>query len=161
MKIVIMGDHVTSFPKESLENSEVDFVLCGGDFDFCLADLCGWISKIKKKCPRGIYYRKGKKIINSGKFNLKHNLNELSIIDRELTKWKLYEKEYNLLKLMMERDMDAETAVHMLQVSKEELNMMIRKLSNMEMLQYVDYDTLELTDLGINFLSKKDNKNKD
>jgi len=73
---------------------------------------------------------------------------------------RIYEKEYSLLKLMMERDMDAETAVHMLQISKDELNMMIRKLSNMEMLHYVDYDTIELTDLGINYLTKKNNKNK-
>lgn len=74
---------------------------------------------------------------------------------------RILEKEYNLLKLMMERDMDVETAVNMLHVSKEELNKMISKLSNMEMLHYVDYDTLELTDLGINFLTSKDNKNKE
>ncbi|OGJ13046.1 hypothetical protein A3K82_03315 [Candidatus Pacearchaeota archaeon RBG_19FT_COMBO_34_9] len=96
MKIAIMGDHVTSFPEESLENSKADFVLCGGDFDFSLADLCNWISGKIKKLPDGIYYRKSRKIACSGKFNLKHNLDELPFIDRELTKWKLYEKEYNL-----------------------------------------------------------------
>jgi len=96
MKITIMGDHVTSFPEESLENSKVDFVLCGGDFDFSLLALCNWISGKEKNSPEGIYYKKGKKIINSGKFSLNHNLDELPFIDRELTKWKLYEKEYNL-----------------------------------------------------------------
>jgi len=96
MKIVIMGDHVTSFPEESLENSKVDFVSCGGDFDFSLSSLCDWISGKEKKSPEGIYYKKNKKIISSGKFNLNHNLNELPFIDRELTKWRLYEKEYNL-----------------------------------------------------------------
>ncbi len=96
MKIVIMGDHVTFLPKESLENSRVDFVLQGGDFDFSLSALCDWLSGNKKRIPEGIYYRKNNKIINSGKFNLKHNLDELPFIDRELTKWKLYEKEYNL-----------------------------------------------------------------
>ena len=44
MEIVLMGDHVTSFPKESMENSNIDFVLCGGDFDFALGDLVDWIS---------------------------------------------------------------------------------------------------------------------
>jgi radical SAM superfamily enzyme YgiQ (UPF0313 family) len=96
LKIVIMGDHVTSFPKESLINSKVDFALCGGDYDFLLNDLVESLSK-KKKIPEGVYYRKDKKIINNGKFNLKHNLDELPFIDRELTKWKLYEKEYNLI----------------------------------------------------------------
>jgi len=96
MKIVIMGDHVTSFPEESLENSKTDFVLCGGDFDFSLFNLCNWLSGKEKKSPEGIFYKKRGKIINSGKFNLKHNLNELPFIDRELTKWQMYEKEYNL-----------------------------------------------------------------
>ena len=96
MKVVLMGDHVTSFPEETMKNSDVDFVLCGGDFDFSLFDLCEWISKKSKKVPKGIYYRKGKKIVNSGQFQLKHNLDELPFIDRELTKWKLYQKEYNI-----------------------------------------------------------------
>ena len=96
MKIAILGDHVTSFPEESLKNSKVDFVLRGGDFDFGLLGLIDWISGKTKKAPVGIYYRKGEKIISSGEFSLRHNLDELPFIDRELTKWKLYEKEYNL-----------------------------------------------------------------
>lgn len=95
MKIVIMGDHATSFPEESLKNSKADFVLCGGDYDFILSELCEWISGKMKKIPEGIYTKKGEKIIGS-KFKLKHNLDETPFIDRELTKWKLYEKEYNL-----------------------------------------------------------------
>jgi len=87
MKIAVVGDHVTAFPEETLENSKADFVSCGGDFDFNLLELCRWIDKKEKKCPEGIYYRKEKKIVNSGKFSLKHNLDELPFIDRELTKW--------------------------------------------------------------------------
>lgn len=79
----------------------------------------------------------------------------------DLTKETLvYEKEYELLKLMLERDMDAETATHYLKISKEELNSMIKKLSEMEMLQFVDYDTLEITNMGINYLSKKEKEEK-
>ena len=96
MKIAIMGDHVTAFPEETLENSKTDFVLQGGDFDFSLSNLCDWLSGKIKKCPEGMFYKKNNKIINSGKFQLSHNLNELPFIDRELTKWKLYKKEYNL-----------------------------------------------------------------
>ncbi len=96
IKIVIMGDHVTSFPKESIKNSKVDFVICGGDFDFLLNGLVEFLDKKIKKMPEGIYHKKGKKVINSGKFQLKHNLDDLPIIDRELTKWTLYQTEYNI-----------------------------------------------------------------
>jgi hypothetical protein len=71
---------------------------------------------------------------------------------------RIYEKEYNLLKLMLERDMDAETAMRMLRISEKELNEMIRKLSSMEMLHYVDYNTIELTDMGVNYLAEKEKK---
>jgi len=71
---------------------------------------------------------------------------------------KIYEKEYELLKLMLERDMDADTAQHKLDVSREELNDMIRKLSEMEMLQYVSFDTLEITETGIGYISRKEEK---
>jgi len=73
---------------------------------------------------------------------------------------KIYEKEYELLKLMLERDMDAETAQHKLRVSREQLNNMIRKLSEMEMLQYVSFDTLEITETGIGFISRKEDEKK-
>ena len=68
----------------------------------------------------------------------------------------IYEQEYELLKLMLERDMDAETAQHMLDISQEQLNEMIKKLAEMELLHYVDYDTLEITDVGIGYISKKE-----
>jgi len=95
LKIVIMGDHVTAFPKESLEESNVDFVITGGDYDFSLFELCNFLEK-GGKMPKGIYYRKGKAIKNSGKFILNHSLDSLPFIDRELTKGNLYQIEYNL-----------------------------------------------------------------
>jgi hypothetical protein len=68
----------------------------------------------------------------------------------------IYEKEYKLLKMMLERDMDAETAQHMLGVSRDELHNMIRKLSQMEMLQFVSFDTIEITETGIGYISRKE-----
>jgi len=70
----------------------------------------------------------------------------------------IYAKEYELLKLLLERDMDAETAMHMLKITREELNKIISKLAQMEMLQYVDYNTIELTDAGVGYLTKKEKK---
>ena len=39
-KIALMGDHITAFPKESLDSSPVDYALTGGDYDFQLLSLC-------------------------------------------------------------------------------------------------------------------------
>ena len=71
---------------------------------------------------------------------------------------RIYEKEYELLQLLLQQDMDAETALHRLKISKNELNNMIRKLSQMELLQYVDYNTVEITDVGIGYISNKTKK---
>jgi anaerobic magnesium-protoporphyrin IX monomethyl ester cyclase len=93
--VVLMGDHVTALPVESLQNSRVDFIITGGDYDFMLLNL---VDHLVNGTPleSGFYYRtKALKhqssIINSGKFALiHHNLDTLPIINRELTKWKLY-----------------------------------------------------------------------
>ncbi len=97
MRIVLMGDHVTSFPEESMKKSKVDFVLTGGDYDFLNLGLVEFLKGKAKKIPGGIWYREKGKIKNSGKFELTYKLDEAPFIDRELTKWKLYEKEYNLI----------------------------------------------------------------
>lgn len=106
LKIVLVGDHVTALPEESFINSKVDYVLTGGDYDFLLVNLINHLNKREKLEP-GIYYRnntampalsktEGKQysnetmIKNTGKFELNHDLNSLPLIDRELTKWKLY-----------------------------------------------------------------------
>ncbi|RLF52411.1 MAG: hypothetical protein DRN24_03305 [Thermoplasmata archaeon] len=77
---------------------------------------------------------------------------DLKEIEKEVV---VYEKEYNLLQLLLEQDMDAETAMHKLKITRDELNNMIHKLAQMEMLHYVSFDTLELTETGISYISKK------
>jgi radical SAM superfamily enzyme YgiQ (UPF0313 family) len=106
---VLFGDHVTALPEESFENSKVDFILTGGDYDFLLLNLCqvlresnlstmpvhrsldeGGNYQLSTKLEHGIYYRENGKIKNTGKFQLNHDLADLPSIDRNLTKWKLY-----------------------------------------------------------------------
>ena len=92
--VVLMGDHVTAMPEESMENCPVDFIITGGDYDFGLLSIVNHLSK-GEKLEAGIWYRKKihntKYIIqNTGKFVLSHSLDELPMIDRELTKWELY-----------------------------------------------------------------------
>ncbi len=105
--IVLVGDHVTALPEESFNNSKVDFILTGGDYDFLFLNLCKSISlyrknKIKEfidKLEPGIYFKDNGEVANTGKFKLNHDLNELPFIDRKLTKWKLYsEKNGNFLR---------------------------------------------------------------
>ncbi len=87
-KVVLMGDHVTALPAESFQQSPVDFVLTGGDYDFLLVNLAEWIEGRSKLEP-GIWYRDGG-VKNTGKFELNHDLNSLPFIDRDLTRWQLY-----------------------------------------------------------------------
>jgi len=89
LKIVLVGDHATALPEESFRKSKVDYVLTGGDYDFLLLNLINHLAK-KEELEPGIFYREGKKIKNTGKFLLNHDLNKLPFIDRDLTKWKLY-----------------------------------------------------------------------
>ena len=91
---VLMGDHVTSFPEESLTNSEVDFVITGGDFDFSLLSIVHHLHD-GRPLADGVWYRDGGAIANTGSFELSGNLEDLPFIDRVLTeahrygeKWK-------------------------------------------------------------------------
>jgi anaerobic magnesium-protoporphyrin IX monomethyl ester cyclase len=89
-KIVLVGDHVTALPNESFNKSKVDYILTGGDYDWLLLNLAKHLDK-KEKFEPGIYYRnQKKKVLDTGKFILNHDLNKNSFIDRELTKWQLY-----------------------------------------------------------------------
>ena len=76
--IVLMGDHVTALPEESIKNSKVDFILIGGDYDFLLNELIELINQ--GKIPKDKIF----------KLQKNHNLNSLPIIDRQLTQWQLY-----------------------------------------------------------------------
>ena len=92
--VVLMGDHVTAMPEESMQNCPVDFVITGGDYDFGLLNIANHLSK-KEKLESGIWYREDIRnlkldIRSSGNFKLNHSLDELPIIDRDLTKWNLY-----------------------------------------------------------------------
>lgn len=91
-KVVLLGDHVTALPSESMENSKVDYVLCGGDFDFLLLNLIEYLDGKEKELEPGIWYRENAEIKNTGQFQLYHNLNDLPFIDRDLTKWWLYKE---------------------------------------------------------------------
>ena len=78
LKIILMGDHVTALPQESIDNCKVDYVLVGGHYDFLLNELIELINS--GHAPKNKIYKLQKPI----------NLNILPIIDRKLTQWQLY-----------------------------------------------------------------------
>lgn len=89
-KYVLVGDHVTAMPGETMENSPVDFVLTGGDWDFLLKNIVSADGDASKYEP-GIWYRaQDASVENTGRFRLDHDLNSAPWIDRDLCKWKLY-----------------------------------------------------------------------
>jgi len=65
------------------------------------------------------------------------------------------DKEFQLLQMLSSRDMDAESAMVLLHVSKNEFDSIIKKLLENELLQYTSFNVIELTDLGVNYLSKR------
>jgi len=96
IKIVLMGDHPTVLPEESLNYSKADYIITGGNYDFMLLSLANHL-KNNEQLPKGIYYKEDDEIKNTGKFELNNNLDELPFIDREITKCFIdYQKEYNI-----------------------------------------------------------------
>jgi radical SAM superfamily enzyme YgiQ (UPF0313 family) len=89
-KAVLVGDHVTALPQESMEQSQVDFVLTGGDYDFLLLNLVNFLNGEAKQFESGVWYRENGSVKNTGRFRLNHNLDDLPHINRDLTKWQLY-----------------------------------------------------------------------
>ncbi len=105
-KVILVGDHVTFRPQESLDNSQVDYLITGGDYDFVIVNLLDHMTK-KTSLEPGVWWRfgdkkikfrgavrvkgqKGKVYLNSGSASLKHKLDDLPFVDRDLTQWKNY-----------------------------------------------------------------------
>jgi anaerobic magnesium-protoporphyrin IX monomethyl ester cyclase len=90
--VVLIGDHVTGMPEESLENCKIDYVVTGGNYDFSLLELANFIAKKDEytELPFGIYTKNKEEIIKGKKTYLVRDLNLLPTVDRDLTKWKMY-----------------------------------------------------------------------
>ena len=86
---VLVGDHVTALPEESLEMSPVDYILTGGDYDFLLVNLVEHLEGRSALEP-GVWFRTEGDFSSTGSFALDHDLDSLPEIDRDLTHWELY-----------------------------------------------------------------------
>jgi len=91
VRFVLVGDHVTAMPEESMDNSSVDYILTGGDWDFLLKNFVEAGGDVSKFEP-GIWYRANGEVKSTGRFRLDHDLNSAPWIDRDLVHWELYAK---------------------------------------------------------------------
>jgi hypothetical protein len=71
------------------------------------------------------------------------------------------DKEIELLKMLYSHDTDAESATVLLHVSKIEFEHMVRRLLQSELLHYVSYNEIELTEEGITFLKETEQEKKE
>ena len=74
-RVIMVGDHVTALPEESISKPGVWAIIPGGDWD------CGLLDFLNGDRHAGIY-----------PFALRESLRELPWIDRELVHWELYAK---------------------------------------------------------------------
>ena len=89
-RYILVGDHVTAMPEESMEKCPVDFILTGGDWDFLLMNLVEAGDDASRYEP-GIWYRSANGAVkDTGRFQLNHDLKKTPWIDRDLCKWRLY-----------------------------------------------------------------------
>lgn len=74
------------------------------------------------------------------------------------TMLKVTEKENELLEMMKRRDIDIESALALLHVSRQKFDSMVQKLLQLEMLQYVSDKEVKLTEKGMFHLSEHHKK---
>ena len=106
LKLIWVGDQITFLPLETMEQSPVDYLITGGDYDFVLVNLLDHIYT-GAELEGGVYWREGNSditatpeanhkmqngeiVFSSGIASLRHILDTLPFVDRDLTKWQLY-----------------------------------------------------------------------
>jgi hypothetical protein len=63
-----------------------------------------------------------------------------------------YKKEFELLQLLNQKDLDLDSALSLLQVSEDDLEHMIERLLNLGLLEYHDFDVVKLSKKGIKYI---------
>jgi len=71
------------------------------------------------------------------------------------TMLKMTEKENELLEMMRRRDIDVESAVTLLHITRQKLDTMIQKLLQLELLQLISDSEVKLTEKGLQYLTDK------
>lgn len=94
-RVALAGDHVSFFPRESLEACPVDFVVTGGDYDAGLVGVARFLRGDADGIPGGVWGRDaGGPRPPAAPYRQAPGLDFLPWIDRELTRWRLYGEAY-------------------------------------------------------------------
>ena len=67
----------------------------------------------------------------------------------------LNEKEYEFIKSLYSKDLNAEDVIKLLKITSRELSIIIRKLLVYEIMQYISYDELMLTESSVKTIASK------
>jgi hypothetical protein len=93
-------------------------------------------------------------IIESYVKNLSETLEE---IPEELENdFDISDKELQLLEMLHSRDMDADTAMTLLHINKNEFDSMVKRLLENDLLQYTSFNVIELTEIGLSYITQRD-----
>lgn len=95
LKIAAVGDHVSVLPVETLENSEVDYIITGGDYDVGMLNLADYVDT-GKDLACGIFYKEKGQIKNTGDYELIKTLDSLPFINRDIIPWEHYHESWRL-----------------------------------------------------------------
>lgn len=66
-----------------------------------------------------------------------------------------FKKEFELLHLLQQKDIDIDTAVSLLRVNEDELDHMIKRLLDLGLLEYIDFDVVSLSEKGMRYIEQK------
>ena len=136
-----------------------------GMLGYTLKNISSWDYNPKSKVCI-IYDKAGKELdrlnLDTIIRNYIGNLTDEGVIEppkdygkKEEEKIEISEKEFELLKMLHARDVDIETATDLLKVTEKQLNFMVRRLLTLEMLHYISFDEVALTDIGRTYLFTK------
>ncbi len=75
--------------------------------------------------------------------------------------FRITNKEKDLLKMLQRRDMDAETAIQLLHIDKTKFDSMVKRLLENDLLQYTSFNVIELTEVGMSYISEKSSVGKE
>lgn len=95
-KIVLMGDHVTGKPEETLERGSIDYALLGGDYDFSLSRLAKHLSTGADLGSGFVVRRDDGTTVHTGPPTNEGDLETLPWMDRDLTNAHLYFEKWKL-----------------------------------------------------------------
>jgi hypothetical protein len=82
-----------------------------------------------------------------------NGFNELPLNSEKIVE--LNEKEYEFIKILYSKDMNTEDVIKLLKITSGELSIIIRKLLVYEIMQYISYDKLMLTENTVKTIASK------